>query len=500
MGDGKDIVADILPPPLYLIEAHLVAYQLLETPVTQRAALASRYTQLHKDYDDRNAYWKDKAADVDAAVSASLLGTQKEKGDAYWSVLDKRFLPAALAGSDTDARDAFAELKGLYAEHRGGVDATVAVAGAWAEARLADLSATAGRTLWIFSLVALSGLAVAIALYAVVARRIKGMLGAEPEELRGEMSRLAAGDLRPSGRRAPEGSVFGAIGNAQRRIRDLLEQTSRQSATVDNQVGQLRGTLAGLEGNAQELAASAMSTSAAIEEISTSMAMIVDQAHSAEAAVVEAGREAQRGEQARGENLASMERIAHASGQAQGVVAELGAHSQQVTGIVETIREIAEQTNLLALNAAIEAARAGEQGRGFAVVADEVRKLAERTTSATGEIAKLIGDIRQGIESAVASINASVGDIQDGKRSAGEAGDALLAIGCRIEAAVTAVSDIVAATREANSAMQQIAGNMAKVSDLAESGGATTRETASAGAALGEVSVRLRSALTAFEL
>jgi methyl-accepting chemotaxis protein len=499
MGDGKDIVADILPPPLYLIEAHLVAYQVLEANLAERAGLAKRFSQLRKDYDDRNAYWSGKTGDLDPAVSASLLGKQKQMGDAYWSALDKRFLPSALAGRDDEARGSFAELKRLYAEHRSGVDATVAVAGAWADARLADLSATAGRTLWIFSLVALSGVAVAAALYVVVARRIAGMLGAEPEELCGEMSRLAAGDLRRSARVAPDGSVFAAIGHARERIRDLLEQTARQSATVDDQVGQVRRTLADLDGNAQELAASAMSTSAAIEEISTSMAMIVEQANSAEAAVAEAGREARRGEQARCENLASMERIAQASGQAQGAVAELGTCSHEVTGIVETIREIAEQTNLLALNAAIEAARAGEQGRGFAVVADEVRKLAERTTVATGEIGKLIGDIRAGIESAVSSINASVGDIQDGRRSAGEAGDALVAIGQRIEAAVAAASDIVAATREANAAMQQIAGNMARVSDLAESGGAATRDTAAAGAALGDVSVQLHRALTAFE-
>jgi len=498
MGDGKDIVADILPPPLYMIETHLVAYQLLETPITGRAALAERFAQLRKDYDARNVYWKDKAADVEPGVQASLLGTQKEKGEAYWAVLDKAFLPAILAGRDDEAQQAFADLKRLYADHRSGVDATVTLATAWAEARLADLSATTERALWIFTLVALAGVAVAAVLYVVAARRVTGLLGAEPEELCDEMRRLAAGDLRPAACSAPDGSVSGAIGHARERIRHLLDDTARQSLTVDDQVGNVRRTLADLEGNAQELTAAAMSTSAAMEEISASMAMIVEQASSAEAAVAEAGREAARGEQARGRNLASMERIAAASQQAQGVVAALGEHSQEVTGIVQTIREIAEQTNLLALNAAIEAARAGEQGRGFAVVADEVRKLAERTTQATGEIATLIGDIHRGIESAVASINTSVGDIEDGRQSAGEAGAALLSISQRIEAAVAAVADIVLATREANTATQQIAGNMERVSALAESGSAATRETAQAGVALGDVSVELHRAVKAF--
>jgi methyl-accepting chemotaxis protein len=313
------------------------------------------------------------------------------------------------------------------------------------------------------------------------------------------MLRLAGGDLRPARKSAPAGSVFGAMQHAQERIQTLLQQTAQQAVTVDSQVGKVQRTLGELDQNAVELADAVMSTSAAMEQISASMVMIVDQASSAEAAVAEAGREAARGEHARGQNVASMERIAQASAHAQHAVAVLGEHSTEVTGIVQTIRAIAEQTNLLALNAAIEAARAGEQGRGFAVVADEVRKLAESTTQATAEIAKLIGDIHTGIGTAVASINASVGDIDDGRRSAGDAGAALEAIERRIGAAVAAVADIVAATREANAATQQIAGNMSRVSALAESGSATTRETAQAGAVLGEVSVEMYRGLKAFE-
>jgi methyl-accepting chemotaxis protein len=498
MGDGKDIVADILPPPLYVIEAHLTAYQLLDAPVAERAALAEPFKQLKKDYGDRNAYWKGKVADIDGAVSASLLGVQKDKGEAYWVRLEKDFLPAVLAGRDEEARKAFADLKLLYADHRGGVDATVKVAGGWADARLADLSATTKHTLWMLSAVAALCVFVAVVLYLLVARRVGGLLGAEPEELRAEMVRLAAGDLRPSTRSGPEGSVFGALRHAQERIRVLVEQTGRESQTVDQQVSQVQLTLDGLEKNARHLADATMSTSAAMEEISASMAMIVEQANSAEAVASEAAREAQRGTQAREQNQASVERIAQASQEAQSSVSLLGERSKEVTGIVQTIRAIAEQTNLLALNAAIEAARAGEQGRGFAVVADEVRKLAERTTLATEEIAKLIGTIHGGIEESVAAINASVADIETGRRSADESGRALSAIHERIDVLMAAVSDIVNAAQEVNSATLQINDNMAKVSSLADAGSAATRETTNAGKALGEVAVRMNQSLKAF--
>ena len=191
MGDGKDIVADILPPPLYIIESHLTAYQLLDAPVAERDALAEKFVQLKKDYVARNDYWKAKAADVDSQVSASLLGTQKEKGEAYWTRLEKDFLPAVLAGNDDEARKAFDGLKVFYADHRTGVDATVKVAGAWSDARLSDLSVTTKSTLWVLSVVAALCVIIAVMLYVLVARRIGRLLGAEPEELRRNMVRLA---------------------------------------------------------------------------------------------------------------------------------------------------------------------------------------------------------------------------------------------------------------------------------------------------------------------
>jgi methyl-accepting chemotaxis protein len=498
MGDGKDIVADILPPPLYIIETHLIAYQLLDAPVAERAALAEPLKQLRKDYGDRNAYWQKKGDDVDAAVAASLLGAQKEKGESYWTRLEKDFLPAVLAGRDDEARKVFAELKSLYSGHRTGVDATVKLAGGWADARLADLSATAKRTLWILTVVATLCVGVVLALYLVVAKRVGGLLGAEPETLRGEMARLAAGDLKPSSMAGSENSVLGALRHAQERIRSLVEQTGRESSTVDGQVTQVQLALGRLEQNSQRLADAAMSTSAAMEEISASMGMIVEQANSAETAVAEAGQAAERGASARDRNLASVERIAHASEEAQTSVAALGERSKEVTGIVQTIRSIAEQTNLLALNAAIEAARAGEQGRGFAVVADEVRKLAERTTSATEEIAMLIGTIQTGIDSAVAAITASASDIESGRRSAEESGQALIVINERVSMVMAAVTDIVNATREVNAATGQVNDSMATVSSLADSGTAATRETLDAGRMLGEVSVRMNQALRAF--
>ena len=499
MGDGKDIVADILPPPLYIIETHLVAYQLLDQPLAERAALAEQFTQLKKDYVARNVYWQGKQSAIDATAYASLLGTQKEKGEAYWQRLEKDFLPAVLAGRDDEARAAFADLKQLYSAHRAGVDATVKVAAGWSDARLADLSVTTQNALWVLSVVAALCLVVAVLLYLLVSRRIGRLLGAEPEELRAEMVRLAAGDLRSSARRCPEGSVLNALQHAQQRIRLLLEQTGLAAQQVDQRVGQVQLSFDELDTNARHLADAAMATSSAMEEISASVAMIFEQATQAETVAADAVRQAQSGTDACAENQASVEHIAQASAQAQRSVLLLGEQSKEVAGIVQAIRSIADQTNLLALNAAIEAARAGEQGRGFAVVADEVRKLAEHTAQATEEITKLIGRIQNGIEQTVASFNASVADIQSGRHSAEQSGQALSLIHQRVDALTAGVADIVNATREVNSAARQINDNLASVSRLADAGSAASHDTADAGKALGEVAVRMNQSLSAFQ-
>ncbi len=498
MGDGKDIVADILPPPLYIIEAHLLAYQLLDAPPPERAALVARFKPLRQDYETRNAYWRDKAGELDAAVVTSLLGAQMDAGQAYWRAVDESFVPALLAGDEAQARAAFSRLRTLYATHRAGVDATVKLAATWSDARLADLSLTVRGALWVLSLVAVLCVAGALVLLLFAARHVARLLGAEPEDLRLVVARLADGDLRPAPGAAPPGSVSNALADAQRKIRALVEQTRNAAQKVDQRVVQTQQTIAGLDENAQQLADAAMSSSAAIEQIAASMALIVEQATNVEAVVNDAAREALGGTQGCLDNQQSVERIAQASAHARHAVRMLGEQSGKVDGIVRTISAIAEQTNLLALNAAIEAARAGDQGRGFAVVADEVRKLAENTSAATREIAKLIGTMQSGIDDTVASFNASVSDIDAGQRSANRSGDAFAAIARRFDALIASAADIVTATREVNGAMLQINQHMGRVSRLAETGSSASRETSDAGRALGDIAARMNASLAAF--
>jgi methyl-accepting chemotaxis protein len=145
---------------------------------------------------------------------------------------------------------------------------------------------------------------------------------------------------------------------------------------------------------------------------------------------------------------------------------ELGKRSDETGTIIGTIEDIADQTNLLALNAAIEAARAGEQGRGFAVVADEVRALAERTTRATKEIASMIKSIQQGTNAAVSQMENGVNEVNAGIGEAARSGSALKDIIEHINTITLQVNQIATAAEEQSATTQEISGNIQMITEI----------------------------------
>jgi methyl-accepting chemotaxis protein len=192
----------------------------------------------------------------------------------------------------------------------------------------------------------------------------------------------------------------------------------------------------------------------AIREASTAS----DEVNSAGAA---AGKAADKGAATVRESAAGMARIKKAVETGATVVTSLGAKGSQIGAIVQTIDDIADQTNLLALNAAIEAARAGEQGKGFAVVADEVRKLAERSRAATKEIAALIAEVQKGTAEAVAAMQVGAREVESGSDLAQASGAALDEIAAAVGASNAAVSRITLAVEE----MEAASSNVVSASD-----------------------------------
>jgi methyl-accepting chemotaxis protein len=175
-----------------------------------------------------------------------------------------------------------------------------------------------------------------------------------------------------------------------------------------------------------------------------------------------------------------MNRIAQQVKSSAATVAGLGERSDQIGAIIGTIEDIADQTNLLALNAAIEAARAGEQGRGFAVVADEVRALAERTTRATREIGEMIKSIQSETREAVGAMEEGVREVENGTREAAKSGDSLQEILQQISEVTMQVNQIATAAEEQTATTGEITNNIMQITDVVQdtSKGAHTCATA----------------------
>jgi methyl-accepting chemotaxis protein len=229
-------------------------------------------------------------------------------------------------------------------------------------------------------------------------------------------------------------------------------EQARAASDTANAAIKLGDTISQVGNGAAETSLKVENASAALNEMAQAIRSATDASSDVVTVANTAAAAAEHGRTAVRQTVTEMERIRQTVVAASVKVTELGAKSDQIGAIVETIDDIAEQTNLLALNAAIEAARAGEQGKGFAVVADEVRKLAERSSRATKEIAALIGEVQTGTSEAVQAMHAGAAEVEQGAKLAVEAGTSLDEITDAVEATKAAADRITGSVESMSSA------------------------------------------------
>ena len=287
--------------------------------------------------------------------------------------------------------------------------------------------------------------------------------------------------------------LMGTLQDAFRQMHDGIEKVAESSHALSNSSQQVASS-----SGSQSEASSAMA--ATVEEVTVSISHVSEGARDALKISKHSGDLSERGGEIIHRAADEMRTIANTVRETSESIEKLGEQSTRISTIVKVIKEIADQTNLLALNAAIEAARAGEQGRGFAVVADEVRKLAERTTAATEEVTGMIDTIQNASEAAVNGMEETVKQVDGGVELAQQAGDAINQIKQESAEVIKTIDDISAALIEQSAASNDIAAHIEKVAQMTEENSATAEQSASAANLLAKLADDMRDTVNRFKV
>jgi methyl-accepting chemotaxis protein len=352
---------------------------------------------------------------------------------------------------------------------------------------------------------AIAGAAAACALIAIVpawlrVQRQNGRLAA----LATCLEAVAQGDCDLSPRLPLEGGaellrVAGAFNALMERLQTSLRTVKDGVEHLAGSTGRVAAASSQVMEDSKSQHDASASTVAAVEQTTASINHVAD--HTRETAEISrhASSLSAQGEQVARETVQEMTRIAEAMKDSARLISSLSQRSKDISGIVKVIKDIAEQTNLLALNAAIEAARAGEQGRGFAVVADEVRKLAERTAGATTEISGMIEAIQSEVTSAVGNLGARNEQVGQVVKLAEQVAGALAEINAGAKKTQERIQEISVAATQQGAASSQIAGNIERIAKMAEQNNAAVAEAANSARYIDDLAIKLRDDFLRFK-
>jgi methyl-accepting chemotaxis protein len=444
--------------------------------------------------------WKEYSA---IAMSAEERRLADEVGQAHQGLVAARSQVVAAFGAEGRAAaaevDKRVERIAKFDQWRAKLDKLIEYQAREAESGYKEADGDYREAKWAVIGALLLGIGVAGVLSWMVIRSITGPLHTATEIA----GRIAQGDLTApidDQGRDEVAVLLQAFSRMQKGLREMVAQINNGVAQLSSATVQLSATAEQVSTSSETQSGAAASVASSVEEVTVSIAQLSERAEETQAISTQASRASREGAEIVNQSTTEITSIAKSVDRAAGVVRALGEKSRQIATIVNVIKDIADQTNLLALNAAIEAARAGEQGRGFAVVADEVRKLSEKTAGSTQEIAAMIDSILRGTQEAVQSMEEGVTRVQSGVDLAKQAGSSMGDLQENSARMLQAVSDMSTSLREQSVAAGEIARQVERIAQMSEENGVAVKRAAQASQDLDALSGTLRRAVGSFRV
>lgn len=343
------------------------------------------------------------------------------------------------------------------------------------------------------------GIILALACSLMIAQRISSRLNHAVIAAR----EIAKGDLTvalPPATSDEVGTLLDSMSNMQSALRNAMRETTGSAESILGAAQNLNEAVNQMNQSASIQSSAASAIAASVEELTVSINIVADNTGQAAQVAKNSDAQANEGHRAIETLVAQIAEVANVVRESATQMNQLQSDSEKISTIVAVIKDIADQTNLLALNAAIEAARAGEAGRGFAVVADEVRKLSERTALSTSEISKMVGTIQGSTEHAVSCVSHGVELVDSSVAIAGQAGDVIARMREMAQQVASLVGEVDGALREQSSASTEVAQKIEDIATQAEEANSIANETSQASDSMAQTAQSMQALVSRFKV